>query len=72
MAGRFRTFRQKLVPLTLRIPEEVRAGLESAALRNRNSLNSEVIRRLEISLAIDTAIPNDAARIVVRFKGLRN
>jgi Arc-like DNA binding domain len=42
-----------LVPLMLRLPEDLRRRIEREANRNQRSLNAEVVRRLEQSFQSD-------------------
>jgi predicted HicB family RNase H-like nuclease len=46
-AERFRSPRQPHVQLKLRMPRQLRARLEAAAIRNGRSLNAEAVARLE-------------------------
>jgi len=43
-------FMRKIVPFGLRIPEDLKEQLAEHAARNRRSLNSELLKRLEDSL----------------------
>ena len=50
------TDRHQLKPYTLRIPEELRRGLEAAAAAGNRTLHSEIIARLERTLSDEPAI----------------
>jgi len=55
--------------LTLKnIPEPIYLGLKEIAARNRRSLNSEVIHRLERSLGMS---PVDANELLARARAVR-
>ena len=52
-----------MVTLTLKnIPEELHAMLKESAERNRRSLNSEILARLERELAAPTTFPKTHAQ----------
>jgi hypothetical protein len=54
--------------LTLKnIPDEVHAMLKESAERNRRSLNSEILARLERELAAPTVDPKQHARELKAF-----
>jgi flagellar motor switch protein FliG len=48
-----------LVPLMLRLPEDLRRRIEREATRNQRSLNAEVVRRLE-----DSFRSEDSAQLI--------
>lgn len=50
------TDRHQLKPYTLRIPEELRRGLEAAAAAGNRTLHSEILARLERTLSDEPAI----------------
>lgn len=57
-----------MVTLTLKnIPDEVHARLKESAERNRRSLNSEILARLERELAAPTVDPEAHARELKQF-----
>ena len=45
----------------LRIPKSMREDIAAFALRNRRSVNSEIVYRLEQTLQVEGATPGDTA-----------
>lgn len=61
--------RHALPPYSLRMPQELREQLDSAAKVNRRSLNAEIVARLEKSFATHKEVPADAPLVVVEERG---
>lgn len=50
---------RKIPPLQVRCPPELREWLKAQAAQNRRSLNSEIVARLELSRAPESAARSD-------------
>lgn len=62
----------KLVPITYRIPSDIKDRLDKAAISNHRSSNSELIYRLEKSLSDDNSTHDKLDEIIVRLKALNS
>ena len=60
----------KPVPITYRIPSDIKERLDKAASDNHRSSNAELIYRLEKSLSDDDNTHDKLDEIIVRLKAL--
>lgn len=61
--GHFRTMSSEPLFFRLRLPEELKARIETAALANNRSMNAEVLDRLERSFGNDAKMPSLDGRL---------
>jgi hypothetical protein len=59
---------RELTPIMVRLPEPLRRELARLADAGGRSLNSEIIRRLQESVATDSPLSPDANRVINRFE----
>jgi hypothetical protein len=59
---------RELTAIMVRLPEPLRRELARLAAAKGRSLNSEIIQRLEQSVATDSPLSADAQRVVNRFE----
>jgi len=59
---------QKLTPIMVRLPAALHRALTGLAAAGGRSLNSEIVRRLEKSVAVDSPLSPDALRVLNRFE----
>ena len=60
----------KLVPVSHRMPSDLKERLEQAATKNNRSANAELMYRLEKSLSDDDSTHDKLDEIIVRLKAL--
>ena len=61
---------QKLPKLWVRLPGDLHLRLIHLAFRNQRSLNSEIVSRLEHSVAVESPLSADAQRVLDRIEKL--
>jgi hypothetical protein len=59
---------RKLTALMVRLPEPLRRELAQLAAAGGRSMNSEIIRRLEASVELDSPLSPDAERVLARVE----
>lgn len=60
----------KTVPVSHRMPSDLKERLEQAAIKNNRSANAELVHRLDKSLTDDDNTHDKLDEIIVRLKAL--
>jgi hypothetical protein len=61
---------QELTPVMVRLPEKLRRWLERAAAENGRSMNTEIIHRLEKSIASESELVRLLDRVAGRLQAV--
>jgi predicted transcriptional regulator len=59
---------QQLTPIMVRLPEPLRRKLARLASAGGHSMNAEIIRRLEQSVAAEEPLPHEVERVLARVE----
>ena len=63
---------EELVPLTVRFTETIINEVKKSAKRNRRSVNSEYVARMERSLAEDSTLAKKMEQVIRQSKIMQN